>query len=354
MNKELQQWAEIVINDCTPILQKYKLDFYPFQSQLIEKSETLIIGLNPGSYGYDGTKEIQSESYKFTLSIEKIFDGNSEYIKQKDNWKIYQNLMKIPFFKNLPADFNYMNYVYFPTPKFDDIKNIMDFDVINICKSLTIDLIKIINPKIIIILGTSSGIDIIAKNTETILTGYRKRLVVQGEIEGISTYGIPHPSYNNFQEENEEISKVLQGLINGEKVVPYSLFKIENIEMKNVKKRDFDIEKINESVKEFNFQFQKLNNKHHLFDAVFKGENDTLDFRIDIKDGYFAFRSLEKVNNNYFELKGKENYKKLFSENAEMEKNSWLVYKTFQNYNTNESIEDQISNDLKKIILNIE
>lgn len=355
MNSELAKWGNKVIKDCIPILQKYKLDFYPFQAQFNEKYNTLIIGLNPASNGYDGTTEIYNKPNEPMLSIEKIFDGNLEYVKDKESWKIYQNLMKIDFFKNLSAGFNYMNYVYFPTPKFYDIKKIKDFDVIKICKSLTLDLIKIINPRIIIVLGTGSGIDVIAKNTQTILTGYRKRLLVQGEIEGITAYGIPHPSYNNFQTENEEISKVLQTLINGKKVTPYKLSKPENVGKKIIKKRTFEVQRLNNNFNEFNdFIFQEFNNKNHLFNAFFKGKNDIIDFRIDLKDGYFAFRSLEKVNNSFFELKGKENYKKLFSENAEMEKNSWLVYKTFQNYNINESIEDQISNDLKKIISNIE
>lgn len=355
MNSELAKWGNKVIKDCTPILQKYKIDFYPFQAKFNEISNTLIIGLNPASNGYDGTIETYNEPNEFQLSIEKIFDGNLEYVKNKESWKIYQNLMKIDFFKNLSTDFNYMNYVYFPTPKFYDIKKIKDFDVIKICKSLTLDLIKIINPKIIIVLGTGSGIDVIAKNTQTILTGYRKRLLVQGEIEGITAFGIPHPSYNNFQAENEEISEVLQTLINGKKVMPYNLSKPENLEKKIIKKETFEIQRLNDNLNQFNdFLFQEFNNKKHLFNASIKGENDTLDFRIDIRDGYFAFRSLDKVNNSFFELKGKENYRKLFSENAELEKKSWLVYKTFQNYNANESIEDQISNDLKKIILNIE
>lgn len=354
MNSELAKWGNKVIKDCSPILQKYKLDFYPFQAQLDEKSDTLIIGLNPASNGYDGTAETYNEPHQLQLSIQKIFDGNSEYIREKENWKIYQNLMKIKFFKNLSFDFNYMNYVYFPTPKFYDVKKIKDFDVIQICKSLTLDLIKIINPKIIIVLGTGSGIDAIAKNTKTILNGYRKRLLVQGEIEGITAYGIPHPSYNNFQEENEEISKVLQALIDGQKVTSYSLSKPENIVKTKIKKINFDIQKLNYSINEFrNFKFQEFNKKNHLFSALFKGENDIIDFRIDIKDGYFAFRSLNKINNSFFELAGKEIYKDLFSENAEIEKQSWLVYKSFQNYNTSQSMEEQISNDLKKLLLNI-
>lgn len=352
MNKELNNWAEKVIADCTPILEKYKLGFYPFQAKFNKKLDILIIGLNPGSNRYDGTKEIYNEPKEVNLSIEEIFSGNSVYNEDKGNWKIYQNLMKIDFIKNLSGEFNYMNYLYFPTTKFNDIKNIKDFDVINICKTLTLDLIKIINPKIIIVLGTSLGIDTIARNTKTILNGYRKRLVVQGEIEGIKAYGIPHPSYNNFQKENEEISKVLQTLISGKDVIPYSLSRTDDVGEKVVKKKDFDIQKINEIFKKLKFQFEKFNNKDHLFKAVFKCKNnDILDFRIDIKNEYFAFRSLDKTKDAFFGLRGKENYKNLFFENAEIEKNSWLVYKTFQNYNPSQTVENQIVGDLNKLVL---
>lgn len=353
MNKELQNWAEKVIVDCSPILQKYKLDFYPFQSKLNESLDILIIGLNPGSNSYDGTDKLNDSTDNLSLTIEQIFDGNSEYNSNKESWKIYQNLMKIDFVKDLSSQFNYMNYVYFPTPRFNDIKKIIDFEVINICKSLTLDFIKIINPKIIIVLGTSTGIDIIAKNTKTILNGYKKRLLVQGEIEGLTAYGIPHPSYNNFQEENEEISKVLQALINGDKVVPYSLSKAENIVDTNKTKRKFDIQKINNELKNL-ISFEEFQNKNYLFKAEFKSNNDNLDFRIDIKDGYFAFRALEKINNSFYELNGKEIYKNLFSENSEIEALSGLVYKTFQKYDSHQSIEDQIVNDLKKLLSNIQ
>lgn len=57
MNTELNVWADKVKNSAKPILEKYKLDFYPFQAKLNLKSNVLIIGLNPASQdGYDGTK----------------------------------------------------------------------------------------------------------------------------------------------------------------------------------------------------------------------------------------------------------------------------------------------------------
>ncbi len=173
------------------------------------KSNVLIIGLNPASQdGYDGTKVLNTEPQEIELTNEKIFQGNPEY----NNNKYMENISESDenrFFKSISDDFNFMNYVYFPTPKFYDIKNIKDFDIINICKSLTLDFIKIINPQIIIVLGTSTGIDPIAKNTKTILQGYKKRLIVKGEIDGTTAYGIPHPSYNNFHE-NQAISNMLK------------------------------------------------------------------------------------------------------------------------------------------------
>ncbi|MDM1551632.1 hypothetical protein [Empedobacter falsenii] len=353
MNSELTKWGNRVIKDSTPILQKYKLDFYPFQAQFKIKSEILIVGLNPASDGYDGTKELHKENYKVELSIDKIFEGNKAYNDNHNEWRIFQNLKKIDFFKNHGDDFNYMNYVFFPTPRFNDIKNIKDFDIINICKSLTLDLIKIVKPKIIIVLGTSTGIDIIAKNTKTILNGYKKRLIVQGEIEGIKAYGIPHPSYNNFQEENDEISKVLYDLNAGNQITSYNLIKPtkENKTSSISKNKIFNILELNKNFQEYNFLFDEFQNKKHLFKSVIKdNNNDEIDFRIDTKKGYFAFRSKNKINNSFYELKSKEKYKSLFFENADIEKDNWLVYKMFNKYNNIQSIEKQISNDVIKIL----
>jgi len=99
INRELLKWSEDVIKDVTPILKKYKLDFYPFQSKLNIKSNILIIGLNPASNGYDGTQELHEVEPQLNISSTKIFEGNKEYENDKYNWRIYQNLMKISFFK---------------------------------------------------------------------------------------------------------------------------------------------------------------------------------------------------------------------------------------------------------------
>lgn len=347
MNTELKNWAEKVIEDVTPILEKYKIDFYPFQDTYKADSEILVIGLNPASDGYDGTKEVYENRNKIDLSIEQIFNGNSAFTKNKNEWKIYKNLMKISFFNDLSENFNYMNYVYFPTPKFNDIKNIKDFDVIRICKSLTLDFIKIIRPKVIIVLGTNSGIDKMAKNTKTILYGKRKRLLVEGEIEGIKAYGIPHPSYNNHKEEDAEISKVLELLIKGQNIEPYRLYFPKTLN-KKISKINFNINKINENLKEFDFSFKEFNGKKGLYQAVVKGlNNDILDFRLDVAKSYLSFRSNEKVNNSFYELEGKDMYVNFFNEIAEIDKHNWLVYKNLRNYKSDQSIEEQIVNDLK-------
>ncbi len=88
-----------------------------------------------------------------------------------------------------------------------------------------------------------------------------------------------------------------------------------------------------------------------MFKSVIKdNNNDEIDFRIDTKKGYFAFRSKNKINNSFYELKSKEKYKSLFFENADIEKDNWLVYKMFNKYNNIQSIEKQISNDVIKIL----
>ena len=347
MNQEIQNWSKKVIEKVTPILEKYDLDFYPFQAPLNIDSKILILGLNPAGYF---NKNIRHTSFNNFLTSADIFSGNSEY-KNRKKWKIYNNLMKLNYINELNDNFNYMNYVYFPTPKFHDIKEIKDFDIIDICKNLTLELISILNPEVVIVLGTATGIDIISKNTKTILNGYKKRLLVQGEIGNIKAFGIPHPSYNNYKEEYEEINKVLELLLNEKSVIPYSLSSLAKTKAKTIKRRDFDIKKINANLKEFGFSFSEFKNKKNIFQAVYKGiNNDILDFRLDTSKKYFSFRSNDKINNSLFELQGKEIYRNLFEENAELEKDSWLVYKSFKNYNSEKSIEEQISNDLKILL----
>ena len=57
--------------------------------------------------------------------------------------------------------------------------------------------------------------------------------------------------------------------------------------------------------------------------------------------------SNEKVNNSFYELEGKDMYVNFFNEIAEIDKHNWLVYKNLRNYKSDQSIEEQIVNDLK-------
>ncbi|MBS1572011.1 MAG: hypothetical protein JST62_06430, partial [Bacteroidetes bacterium] len=166
--------------------------------------------------------------------------------------------------------------------------------------------------------------------------------------------GFYHPRYINYSFKNNsnvrEFVKSFYELIIGEKVN----VNIEN-DFEAFQKKNIDISIVNKNLLAFNFRFEELQNKSHLFKAVFKANNnDILDFRIDVSKGYFAFRSLEKINNSFYELNGKEIYKNLFSKNSEIEAFSWLVYKSFQKYDSHQSIENQIANNLKKLLSNIQ
>ena len=348
LNQKLENWTKNVMVSVAPILEKYDWDFYPFQAPVNFESKTLIIGLNPAGY-FD--KDYRKKTFVNSLSHEYIISGNKEY-KNRDSWKIYKNMMKIDFIKKLDNNFNYMNFVYFPTPKFNDIKQIKDLNVIEICRNLTIEFIKILNPELIIVLGTSSGIDIIAKNTKTILNGFKKRLVVQGDIEGIKAFGIPHPSYDNSQIENEEISKVLKLSVSGKEIKPFGLKRLEN-HKKNISNSNIDIVKINDRLKEFGFVFHEFNNKSKIFKATCNGfKNDVLDFRLDISKKYLGIRSEKKIGSSYFKLEGRDFYKKIFSTKAEFEKEGWLIYKKFKN-DLGNSFEEKISDDIRYLIESI-
>lgn len=287
-------------------------------------------------------KFLNTEPQEIELTNEKIFQGNPEYNNNKNTWRIYQNLMKIDFFKSISDDFNFMNYVYFPTPKFYDIKNIKDFDIINICKSLTLDFIKIINPQIIIVLGTSTGIDPIAKNTKTILQGYKKRLIVKGEIDGTTAYGIPHPSYNNFHEENQAISNMLKKIFSDEDIEPYSLSKNSEVKNRNISNRSkFDIEKFKRK-----FGNLRINETKKWLDIIYDGiNNDEILIRVNPHNGEFGVR--KNGNSNFKDLKEAHFYNQIFDETYDRSHSSWFIRKEFKNYT---DINSELLNDLENFI----
>ncbi|WP_144282108.1 hypothetical protein [Chryseobacterium echinoideorum] len=352
--KKLIDWAEKVINLCTPIAQKFNLEYYPLQSKAKLNPDILFIGLNPGGgYGYEC--QINNPDWEFDkinsrLTADRILNGNPSFDREflAGKWKYGNGLRKIDFFKNSidKYDFVFTNYVFYSSRRFSEINKNEFKEAIQENIKLTLELIDIINPKNIIILGTGSGIDQISKKNKLILQGFRKRLLVQGEINGKIVYGIPHPSYNNFSEEDEAISDTLEKLLNGEPIEPFSLSTMHP--QKNIihsKKSNFDTD-------EFLKHFAKYNPKKHKkwIDINVDGiGNDEILIRINPNYKEFGVRNMQKDKFKTFE--NEMVYDQFFDNSFDRTNNSWFIRKEFK-YFTN--LNTEIIEAVEGFLLHIE
>lgn len=352
MYEKINNWASEIIEYCNPIAKEENLEYYSLQSPInLLSSDILIIGVNPRS---SGNHFSQSENKKWEfqngrMTKERLLAGNPYFLNDK-TWRFFNNLKQIDFLKSIieKGNYTYMNYFYFSTKNAGEMKKIKNFEeIVEFCVRKLKELIEILKPKVVIVLGVKDGLDIIIKNSsQTLISKSNKRILTTGLLDGKKIYAIPHSSRNFSFDTRDVISENLSEIYNNKDIVP---IKIMGMTSKKITKNCLNIKLINEKLKEFDFNFVEYNGKKDMFKAVYnKGiNNDVLEFRIDSNKNYFSFRSIEKINNSFFELKGKEIYKKLFAVNAELEKGSWLVHKSFKNYNSEKSIEEQISNDLE-------
>lgn len=351
---QLISWAENVIETSTPIAEDFNLEYYPLQSKVKLNPDILFIGLNPGGgYGYDS--QINNPNWEFDktkkkLTAERLLKGNPTFDEEfhAGKWKYGNGLKKIDFFKDSvdKYDFVFMNYVYYSSKKFSELNKTEFKQAIQDNISHTFDLINLINPKHIIVLGTGTGIDKISKNNKLLIQGYRKRLLVQGEINGRIVYGIPHPSYNNFQEENNAISETLKKLFNGETVEPFS---VSSSEIKSLKSKKVTSKFDSDSFLKF-FSKYKPEVKEKWIDVTVKGlGNDEILIRINHKDNVLGIRNTDKKS--YKELFGGKFYNQFFDDSFERDQPSWFITKKFQKFN---DVNTDIIDVLNKFLLGIE
>ncbi|KGE14241.1 hypothetical protein [Sphingobacterium deserti] len=198
--KKIENWAAKVIDTITPHAEKLNRDFYPLQSPIKKYVDVLFIGLNPGG-GYTYASQKTNLSWEFRngrMTVERLLKGNPDFSSALESWSLFRGLKQIPYIhKVLQKDnYAYTNYYYISTQSFDEALTDPDqTQAIKQCKELTLELIRLIQPKTILVLGTSNGIDKLPfSNKKTILEGIKKRLLVSAEFEGINVYAIPHPS----------------------------------------------------------------------------------------------------------------------------------------------------------------
>src|SRR5690606_28449608 len=130
------------------------------QSPAKANADVLFLGLNPGGgYSYDCQKNNpQWEFSNGMMSQDRLLNGNPDFNNALQNWSLFKGLKQIPFIKDVISEDKYIltNYYYLSTKSFDEVLNDRtQIEVVNACKRLTLELIGIIQPKIIIVLGTS-------------------------------------------------------------------------------------------------------------------------------------------------------------------------------------------------------
>lgn len=221
IQKNLLDWAKKVLDKYDKIAEENNMSYYT-QSNLLEikkNPQVLILGINPGSKG--GYKKIDENTFLkgndcFTIGV---------------NWHFWNGLKKIfevGGIDNLlkdKNDFVFSNIFHYGTLQAKDLPNEIKKDKDYV--SLTINLIRILNPQMVVCLGRRDCMfKLIAKKTELI-----EGELSYGMVDDIPIYGIPHTSKFYTNEECVLLGKVLA-----------SLYKKEVLPMKETIKKKFKTE----------------------------------------------------------------------------------------------------------------
>lgn len=271
----LETWAEETINLITPYAEKLNLDFYPLQSpaDLNCNPKVLFLGLNPGG-GATYESQKMSPDWEFVngkMTVQRLLKGNP-FFNKASGWPLIKGLRRINLFQEVLQSDSYLlaNYYYLSTSDFKQVQSDPDHkEALRKCKEQTLKLINILKPELIIVLGTSSGIDQLPfNNNKTLLKGYYQRLIVSAEFENIKVCAIPHPSTMAItHDEANAINQNLTEFCCQKELTEYHFSPIDydsfSMEVLNMKLRDNDIDIQFDEVKkdEFTTTLPYKNNK---------------------------------------------------------------------------------------------
>ncbi|MDY3339521.1 hypothetical protein PG279_10090 [Riemerella anatipestifer] len=316
MNKELQIWAEKTVEKCNKIANDYYLDYYAFQKPYDEDYSTLILALNPYNNSTFPTKKSEVNG-SASMTAEKFLRGNSSWNEHKTNWKVIKQLRKMKLIDDLCLGFNYMNYVYFPSRKFNDIKKLKEVDILTMCKEMTTEFLNLTKPNLIILLGTSTGIDQFEIEGNALLSKNNKRLIVKGKIGELDIYAIPHPSWLN-DEELAAIDLNLREILNNEKQSYLNFKKTTSSITRNIIDDELKVLPINTQNKNYS-------------DIILEGlDNEKILIRINYKSKSIGIRNVDK--NNYENLKHHNFYQMFFKNTTSEKEKSWAFQKKFPSH----------------------
>lgn len=364
MKKQLLDLGNKIIESVSPFAFQLDLDFYPFQSTVnLEKPQKfLFLGLNPGG-GATYQSQMENPKWNFIennnsyisnditkiMSVEQLYKGNPYFDKNSDDWKYIRGLKRIEIFNQILNEDNFIlaNYYFLSTHDFKAVTN-HGKEILNICKNLTLEYIDLIKPELIIVLGTSTGIDLLKdfKNQKTILNGHHQRLLVTAEYKNTKVIAIPHPStFAISYIEAEAINQNINELLNNEELTQY--------EFKKVELNSFSIDKLNQLLNNTNIKFGIENEKNKLFSCVINGKNNEFIIKLSIKDKYFYIRDNKAIGSDpkrfYISITDADNILQSFEEPKSEKTGSWLIQKHFGSY-TFQSFEELYEKITKELI----
>lgn len=347
MNENLRAWAQKVIDSITPIAEKFDTDFYPLQSPMLEKPQVLILGLNPGG-GY--TYNSQKVNWKFEgdrMSVDQLLRGNPTFESESNTWSYIKGLKKFSFIRELLDQDEYilMNYYYLSTSRFVDVAK-EHKDALDKCKDLTFELIDLLKPSLILVMGTANGIDFLPfENKRTVRDGHKQRLLVKGNHKDIPVFAIPHPSWLAIT--SAEIEAIDVNLKEGALSRPLTKFEFQKINLKTA----ISIDEINEKLHDSSIHFEEA--KAGQFDCIIDGLDEKLLIRIVPQNRYWGLRDAMPVAHKHFEnLKNEDIYIGAITEPKILKQQSWLVKKEFKMYavSKQEDLGNLVAEDIRSLV----
>ena len=177
------------------------LDFYVFQSSVRFAPPLLIIGANPG--GPKSYSEVNIANNREGRTANDLGYGSNQFLDNLE-WRsnslcnLFSGEKLLPMFENAVIT----NLAYFNTNKFDVLKRRTGArEALHFCKKSNKELIKILQPKNIILMGNialEGLMQYFDKPMIPILTTIDEKspLIRQTSIDGIPTFWIHHPSMN--------------------------------------------------------------------------------------------------------------------------------------------------------------
>jgi hypothetical protein len=228
-DSDILAWKQKIVDQCDAFAKDESkdldLDFYVFQSAVSYNPELLIIGANPG--GNATYSEVNLKNNRERRTADQLGYSSNQFI-ENPTWgsgslnKLFSGPILAPIFERAIVT----NVAYFNTENFAALKKRNGArEAINFCKSATLEMITIVQPQRILLLG-NHALDAFRPHFEKpaadILktSDVKSALVRQSSINGVPVFWIHHPSRNQLFNSGENLEKkrtLLESIFSGGK-----------------------------------------------------------------------------------------------------------------------------------------